>query len=301
MLRFSTILCGVARNVRVRRLWWAVVLFSCSLPLRAESLRFAPLPLEDRKVIHEQFQGLASYLGEAVGLEVEMVYLNDYSEILARFRQQEIDLAYLGPLPYAILRRDFADAEPLVCFRDVTGAASYTCSLVAYGGSGLTTDDLQGKHIGLTQPYSTCGYLAVSEMLAEAGSSLEADANSYEYAGSHSSAALGVVQGRYDLAGVKTAIAQRYEHLDLQILSTSRAFPGFTLVANTRTVTAPIIGRLRKALLELDPRTDEQAGLLVASWGIHLRQGAVPPESCDYGGIEEAMGRVPWPIPGARP
>lgn len=301
MLRFSTIGRGIARGLCWPRLWWAMVLACFALPVPAEPLRFAPLPLEDRKVIHEQFQGLVSYLGEAAGRAVQVVYLNDYSEILARFRQQEIDLAYLGPLPYVILRRDFPEAEPLVCFRDVSGAASYTCSLVAYGGSGLTTEDLEGRHVGLTQPYSTCGYLAVSEMLATAGSSLEGDGNSYEYAGSHSAAALGVVQGRYDLAGVKTAIARRYGHLDLQVLSTSRSFPGFTLVANTRTVEPTTIERLRAALLALDPSADAAVRSRVASWGDHLRQGTVPPEVCDYAGVEDAIDRVPWPIPGARP
>jgi phosphonate transport system substrate-binding protein len=261
-------------------------------------VRFAPLPLEERGIIYEQFKGLVDYLAEETGLLFRWVHHGDYADILGEFRAGAIDLAYLGPLPYVILRRDTPHAEPLACFRDSDGAASYTCSLVAWGADRRLPEGLSGVHVGLTQPYSTCGYLAVSQMLASAGRSLGADGNSFEYAGSHQAAALGVARGRYDVAGVKTAIARRYTHLGLETIATSSRFPGFTLVANTRTLSPDRIRRLRAALLDLDPSADAGLRARMGHWGRHIRNGAVPAARCDYAGVEAALAGLPWPIPG---
>lgn len=275
----------------------------CSLLSRqslADPLKFAPLPLEDRKIIHEQFHGLVDYLHKETGYDVEMVHLSDYAEIIEKFRRNEVDLAYLGPLPYVILKRDFDAAQPLVCFRDVNGAASYTCSLITYGDSGLELNKLKGVHFGLTQPYSTCGYLAVTQMLEEVGLSLARDGNTFEYAGSHSKAALGVAQGVFDVAGVKTAIARRYQHLDLEMIAQSRDFPGFALVANTNNLDRETMAKLQEALLALQPASKPLNGTLVSGWGKHLRQGTVPPGECDYSGVSKALRHIPSPIPGAK-
>ena len=263
-------------------------------------LRFAPLPLEDRKIIHEQFQGFTNYLSDSLNQQFNWVYLTDYADIIEQFSEEKIDLAYLGPLPYVILKRRFPDAEPLACFREADGSPSYTCSMVTYGGSELKLDSLKGVHIGLTQPYSTCGYLAVTQMLDRAGLALDRDGNRFTYAGSHSAAALGVAQGEYDVAGVKTVIAERYAHLDLKTIATSSHFPGFTLVANSRTVSAETMAALRQALLALDPAGDPADKKLMESWGKHIRSGAVPAEQCDYSGVDGTLDRLPWPIPGSR-
>jgi phosphonate transport system substrate-binding protein len=257
--------------------------------------------LEDRKIIHEQFQGFSDYLSSQTKRSMEWVYLNDYADIIEQFSQDRIDLAYLGPLPYVILKRRFPGAEPLACFKEADGSPSYTCSLVTYGGSGLQLEDLKGVHIGLTQPYSTCGYLAVTQMLGRAGRGINRDGNRFTYAGSHSAAALGVARGEYDVAGVKTVIAERYAHLDLESIATSSHFPGFTLVANSRTVDPATIRALREALLDLDPKMDSAKQEMMSGWGKHIRNGAVPAEQCDYSGVDGTLDSLPWPIPGARP
>lgn len=268
----------------------------------AESVvRFAPLPLENERVIHEQFRGLVDYLEETAGVTIRWRPLEDYGEIIARFRAGELDLAYLGPLPYVVLAREHPEAEPLGCFRDARGRARYTCSLVAWGERALAPGDVTGMRIGLTQPYSTCGYLAVSAMLGEAGRRLDGDGNRFEYAGSHSRAALGVVRGEYDVAGVKTAIAGRYRHLNLRVIATSDPYPGFTLVANGATLDPPVRRALGEALLALDPEGDPADRARVQSWGAAIRRGAVAPGECDYSGVAAALDALPWPLPGSEP
>jgi phosphonate transport system substrate-binding protein len=196
----------------------ALALHLCAPTAQAgQVIRFAPVPLEESKIVHEQFEGLVNYLQEQTGFEIRWVPLSDNAEIVRQFRAGAIDLAYLGPLPYVILARDHPAARPLCCFRDADGETAYTCSLIAVAESGLSLERLKGVRFGLTQPYSTCGYLASSQMLAAAGLSLTGDGNSYSYAGNHSAAALGVAQGKYDVAGVKTSIAGRMKTWGEQI------------------------------------------------------------------------------------
>jgi phosphonate transport system substrate-binding protein len=269
-------------------------------PESAAAIRFAPLPLEDKKIIREQFKGLVDYLSSETGLPIEWVHLTDYGDILEQFRQNKIDLAYLGPLPYVILKQGFHAAQSLGCFRDISGEASYTCSLVTNGDAGLNLESLKGVHFGLTQPYSTCGYLAVTSMLRKAGLTLEQNENSFRYAGSHSKAALGVVRGEFDVAGVKTAIALRYQHLDLVRIAESHHYPGFALVANLNTLDQTKLESLGKALLALQPMANPDDQQRVSGWGKHLRKGTVPASHCNYESVAEALRHIPWPIPGAQ-
>ncbi|MET0051139.1 MAG: PhnD/SsuA/transferrin family substrate-binding protein [Candidatus Thiodiazotropha sp.] len=266
--------------------------------VQGRELRFAPLPLENKNVIHEQYQGLVSYLSKKSGYRLKMRFYKDYAKIIEAFSNDQIDIAYLGPLPYVILKKQFSAQEPIVCFRDTQGEASYTCSLVVFGDSGLTLDKLKGVQIGLTQPYSTCGYLAVSQMLDEAGLSIENDDNTAHYAGSHSQAALGGIRGEYDVAGIKTAISKRYAHLGLQTIAESQPYPGFALIANTNTMSREEITTLRNILLDLDPAHSISDRELTERWGSQFRNGAVTPEHCNYETVFDALNRLPWPIPG---
>jgi phosphate/phosphite/phosphonate ABC transporter binding protein len=264
-------------------------------------VRFAPLPLEDPRIVHEQFRGLVDFLQEQTGMEIRWVPLNDNAEIVRQFREGAIDLAYLGPLPYVMLARDDPAARALSCFRDADGETAYTCSLVANADSGLSLERLKGVRFGLTQPYSTCGYLASSQMLAAAGLTLTGDGNSFSYAGSHSAAALGVVQGKYDVAGVKTSIAGRYRHLGLDVIATSPSYPGFTLVANAATLDGPTIDRLQETVLRLDTARHPELAGRMRTWGEQIRNGTVPHSRCDFAGVAAALANLPWPIPEASP
>ncbi len=218
-----------------------------------------------------------------------------------QFREGAIDLAYLGPLPYVILARDHPGTRPLCCFRDADGETAYTCSLIVIADSGLSLERLKGVRFGLTQPYSTCGYLAVSQMLAAAGLNLTSNGNSFSYAGNHSAAALGVVQGKYDVAGVKTSIAGRYQHLGLDVIATSPGYPGFTLVANAATLDEPTIERLQETLLRLNKARHPELAGRMQTWGEQIRNGTVPHDRCDFSGVAAALTDLPWPIPEASP
>jgi phosphonate transport system substrate-binding protein len=267
-----------------RCLWGMLVVMVWGGTLWAQGIRFAPLPLERRETVEAQFQPLAGYLFQQLGVPVTLVLLSDYAMVLEYFRQGRVDLAYLGPLPYVQLRRSFAQAHPLVMFREPSGSASYTCAVVGMLGEVQGLDDLEDRHIALTQPLSTCGFFATDLMLRRHGSALAR--NSFFYAGSHTDALLAVARGSAHLAGAKATIAWKFQKLGLTILDESEPLPGFALVANGNTLSQEQRQAIVQAMMAADQRLREGADL---GWGEPIRYGCVPAADEDYQRVRQLL------------
>ncbi|NCC55533.1 MAG: hypothetical protein EOM11_08665 [Erysipelotrichia bacterium] len=111
-----------------RNIFLIFALFS-SLVAR-DSFTFALLPTEDRQAIYNDFYPMVKYLEKKLNISIKIVYDDNYAEIIKKIVGGEVDLAYLGPLPYVELKEKFNDVIPLVTFKDKEGLTSYTCSLV---------------------------------------------------------------------------------------------------------------------------------------------------------------------------
>lgn len=236
-------------------------------------ITFAPLPMENPETVARQWRPALDYLSKALGVTLRIEYADSYATILERFQSGTLDLAYLGPLPYITLKERFPAAVPVVHFNESNGQPSYTCAIVALAEHRLSAKSLSGRKIALTQPLSTCGYFMTDSLLQQAGSALIH--NRFRYLGKHDAVALAVARGDYDAGGLKTAIAQRYAHLGLEVIAESRPLPSFTLIANGQRLSPERIALLRKALLEAD-------AAVRASWGDNIRHGAVPALDSDF-------------------
>lgn len=243
---------------------------------RAESLTFAPLPMETPETVVKQVKPMLAHLEKATGTTIQIDYSSNYSEILRKFADGKLDLAYLGPLPYLTLRDRVAQATPLVHFKEKSGSATYTCAIVAPADAKPDLSRLKQRKVALTQPLSTCGYLSTDGLLRQAGSKLED--NLYRYLDQHDEVALAVTRGEFDLGGLKTAIGRKYAHMGLAVIAESGPLPGFALVANAKTVSKERMDRLRDALVSADGDT-------VKNWGDNIRFGAVPAFDGDYDGL----------------
>ena len=272
---------------------WLVVCLIPSL-LHARPLVFAPLPMESRETVLKQFMPLAAYLSEALGREIVFDYSENYDQILEKFRNGKLDLAYLGPLPYVSLRAVDDKVEPLVHFKEASGEPLYTCAIVAVADRKLDLGRLEKRMVALTQPLSTCGYLSTNGLLRQRGSALSR--NLYRYLGKHDEVAKAVVRGEFDLGGLKTAIGRKYAHLGLAILAETPPLPSFALVGNTQTLTSDEREAIRDALVRLDPAGRDRE--MLATWGENVRYGAVPGKDADYDPVRGLLDREPIPQSG---
>ncbi len=276
-----------------------LVFFSCLILAEASTvtakslpaLRFAPLPMENREAVYKQFEPVRKYLEQITGRQVVFEYFDNYFYLLKNFIDENIDIAYLGPLPYVELHNKYPNITPLVTFRETSGQSGYTCSLIALSDSKLDLSTITKKEIALTQPLSTCGYLSVNGLLKKHGSDLEA--NNYRYLERHDAVALAVVRAEFDIGGVKTAIARKYEHLGLQILEETETLPGFALVSNNSTITTELAATIRDAFTALEPNGKDKE--MLSNWGKKLANGAVPASDAHYDIIRQLMGNIVIP------
>jgi phosphonate transport system substrate-binding protein len=258
---------------------------------QAETIRFAPLPMENRETLFKQNHPMAIYLEKKLNVTIEFIFSDSYADIINKFSEGQVDLAYLGPLPYVELRAKYAKAEPLIHFNEPSGKPMYTCAIVTLADSSLNLRGLKNSRIALTQPLSTCGYLAVHGLLKERGSRLEE--NRYVYLDKHDSVALAVVRGEFDAGGLKTAIGQKYSHMGLTIAAETAPMPAFSLVANQATLSDATRKSLRDAMIGLEPTAADKD--MLAAWGENLRNGAVVAADEDYNVVRKLKGNIEIP------
>jgi len=228
-------------------------LLSLSYLLLAQSTKvnFAPLPTE--KVIEDVkfFLPMSSYLESKISIKINYIYKKDYKDILDGFKDGSIDMAYLGPLPYLSLEKEYEFVEPIIIFKQDDGLSKYRCVLAKFKEDEFKKDS-QIK-VALTQPLSTCGYYMSSILLKE-NFNIELSEQKYDYTMSHTNALIGVLKGEFLIAGVREKTAQQFESLGMEIIAKSKLLPGFSLVVNTKTLNKEQIKKIRNTLLELEDK-----------------------------------------------
>lgn len=252
-----------------------VMLFFTAVSVQAEPLAFAPLPMQNREALYTQFGPMVHFLEESLGEPIEFVFCDSYQELLDQFAIGNIDLAYLGPLPYILLKKQTAAATPLVHFLEESGQASYSCAVVMSDEKPTNFRNATGLTFALTEPLSTCGFLFVESWLRKNGSSLKHNRHVYE--GRHDAVIRAVLRGEAQAGGVKTALARKYAHLGLRIVDESAAWPSFALVGNAATLSREQLDGIGQALLA----KQETRGFPL-SWGDNIRHGVRQARDSDY-------------------
>jgi len=266
-------------------------------PQTSPTLKFAPIPMSNPEHMTRVYLPFLTYLEQQTGHPFELSYYASYADLLEAFANNQVDVAYLGPLPYVVLNARSDAVEPLVQLLDADGQSDYTCAVVRFAATPETTAPPQ--RVALTQPLSTCGYLAMEHHFHREGTTLESDTVQYAYTGSHEQVALEVILNHYDLGGMKTQIAQRYQHLGLRVVAETPAVPGFILVANRNTLPPAISRKIRTSLLQLQPLENEQDRDTVRGWSRNLSFGARPVDPEAYNRIHHQWQRLNIDLLGA--
>lgn len=224
---------------------WLILFFLQNV--QARPIVFAPLPLSNTQKVFEDFNPLVSHLEKALGEPISFRYEQKYDDVISLFQTNEIDIAYLGPLPYKTLRQQFPFAKALITFHEKDGKNGYRCVLVKFAKDSLALH-VKSLKVALTQPLSTCGYTK-TKLLLEQKFHINLDETQYRYLGQHDEVALSIIRGEFNLGGMKESIARSYASLGLEVIETSQHLPGFSLVVNTKTLTPEQIETIKKRLL----------------------------------------------------
>ena len=237
-----------------------LLLLACSAPVLADThpLTYSAVTVRDREATIAAHTGIVTMLSGALDREVRIIVDRDNQSLVKDFIRGEVDIAYLGPLPFAVIYRNYQELEVLAAVNEESGLAEYRCVLVSAHDGPVKVEDINGR-IALTSSMSTCGYLSMADILAT--HRIDIEKLDYSFIGSHDQVALGVIRGHYVAGGVKDIVAEKYQGLLLQVIDRTPLLPGFVLVANRSTLSSTEIEQIRSALLQAKPE-DYQ------SWGV---------------------------------
>lgn len=268
------------------------LLFSICMVLQAQSsaIKLAPLPMSNPIQTTKIFSPFARHVSSIVKKEVNLVHFTNYDDILLALIQNRIDLAYLGPLPFASYKHKFNNAKPLVGFLEEDGSKGYSCVLISSAFDNISYDNLKGKKIALTQSLSTCGYFSTSQLLKQI-SPISIEQMKFKYLKKHTKVAKSIIKGQYLLGGVKDSVAKKYESLGLKIVASSKKYPSFIIVANTNTLSKESIEYLQNRLL----KTKKE---IFSKWGEKISYGLYKVESEDFDHIGKELSKMIIPKKG---
>ena len=154
-------------------------------------------------------------LSKAIGIPVEETQSTDYNAIIEAMRTGKVDMAFYGPLSYAMAtKRADAVAVGMVGTKS-TGkeGASYTSEFIVRNNSPIKTiDDIKNKKIAFVDPDSTSGNMVPAAELIKhfSANKLTVDDlhtngkffSSAIYSGSHAASIQAVLKGDVDVAPV---------------------------------------------------------------------------------------------------
>jgi phosphonate transport system substrate-binding protein len=260
---------------------------------KVQTINFAPLPMVKSQKLLEQYTPMLEYLENRLDIKFNIVYVSNYDDILKKLGDHQIDLAFLGPLPYVEATSRYPYIKPLVRFLDARGADHYTCTLFKLHNRVFDLRSIKHKNFALTQKYSTCGFLATQNILHEHNNSL--DNNLYSFLGSHTNAILEVVLGNSDMGSAKSSIVEQYSHFGLEVIAKSQPFPSFLLVYQDQRISKATIDKIQKALLALHPLDNAYDANTTRNWGKNLKYGVVEAKDSDYDTIRTLLKTIKLP------
>ena len=248
-----------------------------------QNITLAPLPIKNTASSIQDFLPLQTYLEENLNTSVKCIHKNSYQDIINAFKNGQIDIAYLGPLPFKALEQQYSHIKPIASIKQNNGTSSYRCVLTKFKNDPIDTS--KPIKVALTQPLSTCGFYMTDSLLKEKlGVNLKKQ--KFKYLMSHSNAILSVLDGENIIAGVKDTVASQYATVGMEVVAQSKPLPGFVLVANTKTLTQKDIMKIQNSLLNIDSKT-------YSTWKGIFSKGFIEVDMNQYNTFEVDFNDIP--------
>ena len=164
-------------------------------------LTFGMMPFHALPELFAESKIIASYLSEKLDRKIRFVLMPDYASITKLLLHEQLDIAWLTPMPYAKFRSRI-DYE-LLCAPSRRGRHSHRGVIVAKRDSSFNNlEDLKGCTFAYVDRYSTSGFVYPNFLFQEHGIDPLSFFGSVHFSHTHSSSLLGVIEGRYDAASV---------------------------------------------------------------------------------------------------
>ncbi len=256
-------------------------------PAPRDPLILAVHPYLPPAEIEKRFAPLAQYLQGVLGRPVAVRVGRNYDDHIAAIGHDRVDIAFLGPVPYAHVLATYG-AKPALARFEVGGRQDLEGVIFVRSDSPVRElAGLKGRRMAYGDPESTMSHVVPRAMLVDAGVPARSLAE-VRFLGSHHNVALAVLSGDYDAGAVKQEVFDEFAPRGLRAIARTPPTPDHLFVTRAD-FPAEGVERLRAALLALKSRPGGPAILE----GLHKGLTAlVPVREADYAGLQAFVRRV---------
>ena len=263
-------------------------------------LRYGVTRYVDEAVVRSHHAAITRYLEDALDRPVQIVVVDDWSDVARALANGDIDVGALSGSAYVRAR----ELEPNVHLlaRAVTpGGPDYEAFVLARGGSGVTSiEHLRGGVFCYVAPGSTSGYTYPRAALRAAGIDPDVDFRATRFTGDHLSSLQALAAGACDGAAVFASLLFDAEAHGLapetfSVLATTERIPYDAYVARPDLPDAER-DAVARALLDLRPNSARAQEVLGESTGD--ARAFIAATDGDYEGVRRALAadRAPTPV-----
>ena len=192
------------------------------------------------------------YLEQKTGRRFRIKFTEKYEDTVDNLGTGITDFAAIGSLSYVKGKEKYG-IHNLVSGVNHEGDTTYRSMIITSPDSGIDNiRDIMGKCFAFGSEMSTQGHLIPRNILEDNGISLD-KLSKYMYTGSHLNAAMTVINGECDAAGIQDVLATRLESDGkIRIIKRSESYPS-SLIAYNTAVDKLTITEVKAALLAFDP------------------------------------------------
>ncbi len=217
----------------------ALSLFGVISPSFAEqqetpkSYVFGVHPYLTAKELLERFTPLINYLSEALDKQVVLRVAKTYASHIELVGEDKVDIAYLGPVPYVKLVKNYGHKHLLAKIQ-VKGKSTFRGAIIVPQNSPIKTlADLRGKRFAFGSPNSTMSHFVPRFVLWKAGITVE-QLSHYQFIKYHENVVFGVLIGTFDAGAIKEDIVNQYAVQGIKVLKWTPPIAVHVFVATQR-------------------------------------------------------------------
>jgi phosphonate transport system substrate-binding protein len=251
------------------------------------TFKVSAIPDENPTELQRKFTPLGKYLESKTGMKVEFIPVTDYAATVEGLAAGKIDMVWYGGFTFvqAYLRSN-KTAIPLVQRAE---DEQFKSVFITTNPDIKTLADLKDKTFTFGSASSTSGHLMPRSFMLQAGIDPDKTLKRVAFSGAHDATALQVAGGKVDAGALNISVWEKMVAEKKVDTAQVRVFyttpPYFDYNWTVRGDLDPaLVGKLRQAFLDLDPKNPEHAEIL------KLQRAAkfVPTKVENYAGIETA-------------
>jgi len=236
-----------------------------------EKLIFTAIPDDNADKLKEHYGAVAAYLSKEIGMPVEYMHVENYAAAVTALATGQAHFSWMGGVTTVQAHQQTKGKAEVICCRDID--KKFVTYFIAGKDSGIgEVKDLAelavkaaGKNFTFGSKGSTSGHLMPRHFFTQAAKKKPEEVfKTVAYSGSHDKTLAQVADGSFAVGAMNYASYDKStDELKAKapIIFKTPSYVDYCFIAHTD-VGSELIGKIRKALLALDPKTEPGTRIL---------------------------------------